>query len=320
VRPRPASSRLTASAAQAAILVALLAMHAMIVSCRTIPLIPSLGEEAADAGAYGSLPTSATFHAVLRPALIPSLVEELLSGTEGTSRLKDILRRTRTAYIAFNLPAEGRGGPYYALFSGTYAAAGMRTAIGSMKGVKKGKGWFVLEDGTALAIPSGRNILVTNADMASFMKRFMEPGKRTEGGSASGDPIAAILLEDSGRSERSGIALRCGQPSALASTPGMTGIMDIPLRRLDVRAREADKVLEAEIAFTFDSDDAARIFLPTVRVLGAGILRATGLGAGSAKASREGDVDALGGIRVQPSAFAALVKKAMGPGSGVKAP
>jgi hypothetical protein len=320
VRPRPASFRLPAYAAQAAIMVALLAVSALIASCRTIPLISSIGEETADAGAYGSLPTSATFHAVLRPALLPSLMAEFLSGTEGADRIEDILSRTRTTYIAFNPPAEGRGGPYYALLSGYYAAAGMRTAIGSMKGVKREKGWFVLEGGTALAIPSGRHILITNADMPSFMKRFADPPKRAEGGTASRHPIASILLSSPAGAEMDGLLLRCGQPSSLSSAPGLAGILDIPLRRLDVRAREADKALEAEIAFAFDSDDAARIFLPTVRLLGAGILRATGLGAGSAKASREGDVDTVGGIRIHPSAFAALVKKALGPGSGFKTP
>jgi len=293
-------------------LVAIVAGLAALASCRT--LRPSLEEETADSSAYGALPPVADFHAVARPSLAPELVGEYLAGMpqRDAALARDFLKRTRTAYAAFNAPSGGWKGPYYVLLSGRYPRSAISSALdSSADAVKKGS-WWSLSGGMSVAVPSDRFILLTNADMATFLKRYASRAARAEDGSGEVHPLDGMLARERAAGGNAALRVRCGAPSALARSPALGAFLEIPLEGLEAEIDEEGGDALMSVSFVFQSDDAARIFLPATRTLGLALLKVAGAGAGSAKAVREGRTNVLEGIRLPTRTAAAFLGRFAG--------
>ncbi len=292
-------------AAAAVLLVAL-------ASCRT--LRPTPEDEIADSSAYGALPPSADFHAIARPSLAPELMSEFIAGMSAAdaARTRDFLKRTRTAYAAFNAPSGGWKGPYYVLLSGRYPRSIIASALDSSADATKKGSWWSLSGGMSVAVPSDRFILLTNADMASFLKRYASQAARAEGGSGEAHPLDGMLARERAAGGNAALRIRCGSPSALARTPALGAFLEIPLEDLEAEIDEEGGDAFMSVRFVFPSDDAARIFLPATRTLGLALLKAAGASAGSAKAVREGRTNVLEGIRLPARAAAAFLGRFAG--------
>jgi hypothetical protein len=288
---------------------AALAVSVSTFSCATLPLAPSAAQEAADRVALAALPPKAGIFIVLRPALLPVLAESAINGMNAADRpqAKEILARSRGIWASFSPPSGGEPGGkgiFYAILSGRYQGALMRSGLASAKGAVKGNGYFALPDGLKIAVEGDRYVLITNADMDSLLSRYRRPEARIEG---SEPHPAWSLLPPSGDAPLPGIALLVPEPVSLPVPSFLEGIAEIPLERIEARGREVGARLDTEISFTFNSDNSARIFSPAARMLGLGLAKAMGASPGGAQAGRTGRTVSIAGISVAAKDFATVL-------------
>ena len=268
-------------------------LSALAFSCATLPVAPNAADEAADRQAIGALPPKAVVFAVLRPALAPALAESVEGAMPAAQepRIRDILSHSRAVWASLSPGTgegpTGRGGIFYALLSGRYPGALLRSGLASAKGAAKKEGYVALPDGTKVAVPSDAYILITNADMDSFLARFKSPGARIEGSEAH--PAWDLIMgpSDAAGAPPPGLALLVAEPASLRVPPFSEGFAEIPLRRIEARGSEKEARILAQISFTFDSDNSARIFSPAARMLGLG--GEPGRGAGGQERKRGDD-------------------------------
>ncbi len=296
-------------AAAALVLSALSALSAL-ASCRSAPLLPSPASEVQDALAVLSLPNMAAFHALIRPGLLPGLSAELLSRLpEGDARdLRRILDSTRSAYLAMSPNGAGGDAAYYALLSGNYRATAMKAALAGTKRASVMPGWILLENGTRLALPSKRHILATNADMASFLERYHSALAGDQ--DASTHPAAILAGESIVDGDMPGLRLLCAYPAELVLPSFLEGIADIPLSSIILEGRESDGGLGLKAAINFDSENAARIFLPALRILSQALARAYGEAGAETSAEHKGPRATVSGLHIGFGKAADLAMKA----------
>jgi hypothetical protein len=242
------------------------------------------------------------------PKLSQSLAKKL--GGADSGRVADILKRTRMAYAAFS-PGSSSGGlgtdSMYALLSGSYQGALMRAALSSAKGVGKSGEWFTAAKGMKIAVVSDSYILVTNADMASFLSRLRKPGMRAEGASGEGRPLDEAEARRSG-----GLAILAPSPGSRLLPEILGASSGLPIESLFADMAEKEGMCSVDFEFAFQGESAAKAFTPAARMIVAAAKRLLGISGSAQEITRQGPILSARGLSVSPEALSDLAFKLSG--------
>jgi hypothetical protein len=203
------------------------------------------------------------------PLFSQTLIKSLSPNQAGT--LDSILGKTACLFAGLeqNHGESGAGFNYTAVAVGRYPSQQYKTALSLQKGIKNNGRWVETKS-QKIAFPSSQAILVTNADMQGFLDRFTFPDTRPERKNRERHPISTV---DSILSSNPTAGLVAYLPNPITAQIPILSSEDasLPLKSLTLLVFETPSAESIELRFQFDSENAARVYLSSVRMLSAGI-------------------------------------------------
>lgn len=279
-------------------------------ACETIP--PEMLRTSPQyKNAREALAPGADVFIALLPARMPLFHKAFIKSlpASGAGTLDSVLAKTSGIYaglernhgeseaaVAFN---------YTVVAVGRYPSQQYKTALSLQKGVKNTGRWLE-SDSQKIAFPSGQSILLTNADMQGFLDRYTFPENRPERVNHETHPISIV---DSIANDNPAAGLIAYLPNpASAQIPFLsTEDLSLPLKDLTVLVYENSTAEAFEFRFRFTSENAARVYLSSIRMLSSGLKLGLSL-SGSPSLSRNGLTVSVTGLSITRGGLSNLLQ------------
>jgi hypothetical protein len=211
--------------------------------------------------------------------------------------LDSVLKKTTSVYAGLERnhgESQASAGFNYTLIAlGRYPIQQYKSALSLQKGITSNGRWLENKN-QKISFPSAQTLLFTNADMQGFLDRYTFPENRPE---QKNQEIHPIALVDSLGDDNPGAGLIAYFPNPTSAQIPFLSSEDasLPVKDISVLITETQIAESLELRFKFNSDNAARVYLSSVRMLSAGMKLGLSL-SGTPSLARSGAMVSVTGL------------------------